>query len=72
MNAHQRRIARRKVAQRLGESPSWDDLYESDGDPFDDDDIERGTCPVCRGDGGDPMDDYLLPCGYCMGEGRTD
>ena len=26
-------------------------------------------CPYCGGDGGDPFNDYVLPCPFCEGEG---
>ena len=44
----------------------------ADDDDFPDyeDDDEDRTCPACGGDGGDPMNDYVLPCEYCDGEGR--
>lgn len=37
------------------------------GDP-DDYDEEDFVCERCRGDGMDPMCDYLLPCPECQGE----
>ena len=30
---------------------------------------EDATCPYCGGDGGDPLNDYVLPCPHCDGEG---
>jgi hypothetical protein len=27
------------------------------------------VCPYCDGDGGDPLNDYVLPCPECGGEG---
>lgn len=72
MNAHQRRIARRVVRRQLGESPSYEALYASEGDPFDDydDEDEPEACPDCHGDGRDAMSDYLLPCKLCGGFGN--
>lgn len=36
---------------------------------FDDgDDVDR-TCSYCHGTGGDPWNDYILPCPKCDGEG---
>jgi phytoene dehydrogenase-like protein len=35
--------------------------YDEDGGP--------DTCPHCAGTGGDPYNDYILPCEYCDGEG---
>lgn len=29
-------------------------------------------CPYCHGDGGDPYNDYVLPCPECGGTGRVD
>jgi hypothetical protein len=71
MNAHQRRVARRKDRHYWDESPSYADLYASDGDCFSDDD-EREACTACDGDGRDPMTDYLLPCEVCGGDGYFD
>lgn len=67
MNAHQRRVARRKNDQHLTEVAAFDDLY---GDDYwdDDDDIDR-TCEACAGTGGDPMNDGITPCEACDGEG---
>jgi hypothetical protein len=73
MNAHQRRVARRKAKSYWGDSPSWEDLFASDGDPFDDDfDDDRQTCTACLGDGRDSFSDYLLPCDVCGGDGYFD
>lgn len=33
------------------------------------DDESDCICPECRGDGGDPMCDYVLPCPECGGMG---
>lgn len=41
------------------------ELEFDDGDRSGDD----RTCPACSGTGGDPMNDYILPCEYCDGEG---
>ena len=35
------------------------------------DDEDREACPLCDGDGGDPGNDYVLPCPVCGGEGWT-
>jgi hypothetical protein len=40
---------------------------EAMGDP-DEYDEEDFVCERCRGDGMDPMCDYLLPCPECQGE----
>lgn len=29
------------------------------------------ACPECAGTGGDPWNDYILPCPRCDGEGTT-
>jgi hypothetical protein len=42
-----------------------DDFYDYD------DSGEDRTCAYCGGDGGDPANDYCLPCPYCDGEGYT-
>jgi hypothetical protein len=44
---------------------TWATVEEPQPDDQDDDDPE---CPRCRGDGRDPMNDYLLPCPECQGE----
>lgn len=54
-----------KPLLRLEVRPSMTD----DDDPEYEDDEDR-ACPACGGDGGDPMNDYVLPCEYCDGEGR--
>jgi Lar family restriction alleviation protein len=33
-----------------------------------DDEAEEPECPRCHGDGGDPWNDYILPCPVCQGE----
>lgn len=37
---------------------------ESEKDELDDD-----VCQYCNGDGGDPLNDYVLPCPCCQGDG---
>jgi len=32
------------------------------------DDDDEPVCARCRGDGRDPMADYLLPCPLCQGD----
>lgn len=34
-----------------------------------DDDEPDPVCEHCHGTGGDPMNDYILPCEECDGEG---
>lgn len=46
--------------------PGLDDHVDYDDD-YDDDDYEE-PCPNCKGDGRDPMNDYLLPCHLCQGQ----
>lgn len=31
--------------------------------------LDDDVCPICEGMGGDPLNDYVLPCPYCGGEG---
>lgn len=38
-------------------------------DEFIEYDDDREACPLCGGDGGDPGNDYVLPCPECDGEG---
>jgi hypothetical protein len=40
---------------------------EGHDDDYDDNDYEE-PCPNCKGDGRDPMNDYLLPCHLCQGQ----
>jgi excinuclease UvrABC ATPase subunit len=42
------------------------DVDDSDDSWLDD----EGECDRCKGDGCDPMTDYLLPCPACQGEQR--
>ena len=30
---------------------------------------DEDVCPYCGGDGGDPLNDYVLPCPECGGGG---
>lgn len=39
----------------------------SDDEEWIDPDYEDNTCPVCGGDG---MDDDVMPCPHCDGEGN--
>lgn len=32
--------------------------------------LNDDVCPYCDGDGGDPYNDYVLPCPQCDGAGR--
>lgn len=49
-------------------------MTPADDEPFPDDDDDDGepdrpACPLCDGDGGDPLCDYVLPCPACGGAG---
>lgn len=40
----------------------------AEADEFEDDypaELEDPDCPVCEGEGGDPLNDYVLPCPEC-------
>lgn len=45
-------------------SPFESDPYLDTTEEWQDDEV----CPYCDGDGGDPLNDFVLPCPYCGGE----
>jgi hypothetical protein len=47
-------------------TPSENGTADMDDEPYE---LRDDVCPICEGMGGDPLNDYVLPCPYCGGEG---
>ncbi len=65
--ADMRALMRQQLRDNISPEEAAEECDEFLGDP-DEYDEEDFVCERCRGDGMDPMCDYLLPCPECQGE----